>query len=80
MRLEIDTSTKTVKVIDHAVTIGDLIKELAILFPEEEFKEYTLISEPPPIIYSPTSPGYTPPSNPWGGNPTIWGINTNPNQ
>ena len=41
MTLQIDTDFKIIKVL-HKVTIRELITELAKLFPEEAFMEYTL--------------------------------------
>jgi hypothetical protein len=45
MRLEIDTKFKTIKVLEYQVSLKELIQELAILFPEEAFMEYTLHTE-----------------------------------
>jgi len=69
MRFQIDTTNKTIT-IEESILLSDLFTQLNMLFPEDSWKEYTLVqrtitnSENPIVINNiPKQPNYLDP--PW---------------
>jgi len=58
MKLKIDTTEKTIKV-EETVNLGALMDKLNTLFPEDEWRIYSL--EYYPVYYYPQYPLYVPP-------------------
>lgn len=77
MKLQIDIDKKTITPLED-VNIGDLMKALAKLFPEEAFKEYTLLrglkENELPWINPVVVPYHNPsPTLPWVQTPPYYG-------
>lgn len=72
MKFQIDTDKKTIKIEDN-VKFSELLKNLNLLFPEGEWKEYTLLtnviinwtSNPIIVNPSPYNPHPLYPTQPW---------------